>query len=654
MKGDSKLPPEVRVSGQSESDDADTSPTHCTSRMKQTGLIANPFELLNREQTPSDNEAKEDDDKENDGRDARSGDEDVDKSHSTDSLKRKKKRKKRKTKPTNEKSSEENADAEDEIEASVREVNKILGEPAPGRASVGTGSNCERNLYSAEHRHLNPDNEMKRIFGPKIIQAEQNKRRGRNRGYVRSMWLVQSRQNWPHVGKPGIIMNLLENKNCVQHFTFEHNHYYQQIQFRFLDAVDSFNPDNIVAILNMHPYHVDALLQLSEICKMAEDLQMASELIERVLYCFESCFHPLFNLSTGNCRLDYRKAENRSFFIALFKHLTFVGQRGCYRTALEFSKLLLGLDPDNDPLCVTLMIDFYALAAGEYSYLCKMFTELEAERNLSQLPNFAFSIALAKYHMAVQDGKPLDEADKMLQDALCMFPGILMSLLDKCSVQPDADVAKHDFFGPKATMSQPTALTQLICLYVGRCYHLWKEPEVVFWLEKNVQEVLKLVDMDDPLVTQCDEKRQMRYKGTPRNIYRHIMISEIKDAKVALPADMVHSPVMSYDPLPPTDAITSYSRPPRTAPPEDQNTLRIFFRSIFPNFSLDEGNVPSVDGQDNEAGASGSGDTSGSSNANDLRRSVTSLLDAMRDLLTNIHLPEVAQDADDSDTAHDN
>ena len=33
------------------------------------------------------------------------------------------------------------------------------------------------------------------------------------------------------------------------------------------------------AILNTHPYHVDSLLQLSEICKMGEDFQMAAELI---------------------------------------------------------------------------------------------------------------------------------------------------------------------------------------------------------------------------------------------------------------------------------------------------------------------------------------------------------------------------------------
>lgn len=53
------------------------------------------------------------------------------------------------------------------------------------------------------------------------------------------------------------------------------------------------------------------MLQLSDICKMGEDLQMATELIERTLFAMESAFHPLFNLAVGTCRLDYKRQENR-------------------------------------------------------------------------------------------------------------------------------------------------------------------------------------------------------------------------------------------------------------------------------------------------------------------------------------------------------
>ena len=53
------------------------------------------------------------------------------------------------------------------------------------------------------------------------------------------------------------------------------------------------------------------MLQLSDICKMGEDVQMAMELIERTLYAMESAFHPLFNIAAGCSRLDYRRQENR-------------------------------------------------------------------------------------------------------------------------------------------------------------------------------------------------------------------------------------------------------------------------------------------------------------------------------------------------------
>lgn len=44
-------------------------------------------------------------------------------------------------------------------------------------------------------------------------------------------------------------MTLLESKNGVQYFTFEHSRDYQQVQFKFLDAVKSMDPNNIVVKL---------------------------------------------------------------------------------------------------------------------------------------------------------------------------------------------------------------------------------------------------------------------------------------------------------------------------------------------------------------------------------------------------------------------
>ena len=35
------------------------------------------------------------------------------------------------------------------------------------------------------------------------------------------------------------------------------------------------------------------------------------DLLERALFVFECSFHTLFNITLGECRLEYKRAENR-------------------------------------------------------------------------------------------------------------------------------------------------------------------------------------------------------------------------------------------------------------------------------------------------------------------------------------------------------
>lgn len=543
------------------------------------------------------------------------------------STKQKKKRKKKKKKG---KEPIKILDEEDEIDASIREVNEILGElpQVNSNAVFDSDSNVTmamKALLAVEHKNLNPDNEMRKIFGSRVVQTEQSRRRNnQRRTAIRNTWLARPKDTWPVMGKAGLSMELLEAKHGVQYFTFQHSKAYQQIEFHFMDAVESLNPQNIMDILKVHPHHVNCLLQLSEISRINEDMPVAAELIERALYVFEITFHSMFSLTQGNCRLDYRRPENRSFYFALFHHLGFVGKRGCYRTALELCKLILSLDPEGDPLCMLLMIDFYALRSEQFEFLIRMNDEWGAHRNLSQLPNFAFSVALAKFHLAKKQNSTTSSSDAKLQDALLMFPGILVPLLDKCGIQPDSRVMKHSFFNDSSNM--PPSLEQLVMLYIGRSHVCWKDPDVVHWLQSNVNEVLSRVTENDPVIKEYAEKRKVRYQGTPRNISRHILISEIKEARAALPPDVTNSPILNYDPLPPTDNIESYKRPERTLRgQEESGMLSLFFRSLLPNFNAQD----VVDDVDlGGAAAAGQG--------HNLRHGVGDLMNAMRELLNNI------------------
>lgn len=627
----------------------------------------NRFDLL-IQGSPSESEVKEDDDLSDpgEGRDEDQRDGTSPQPPLGSGAKRKRKKKKKRGRMRVPASSEDPTDNDkDDIDNIIEEVNAISGEThIQVSVEKTTNNKATRNLLLVEHKHLNPQNEMKRIFGSKVVQAyENNKRRGRTGKSIRSSWIVQGHPHWAHHPRPGISMVVAESTPSYPVFKYVHSQAYQQFQFKFLEAVESLNPENIMTLLNHEPFHVDTLLQVSEIFRLGDDSAMAAQLIERALYVLESASHPLFNIATGVCRLQYRQQENRSLFIALFRHILNVGQKGCYRTALELCKLLLNLSPDDDPLAVSLMIDFYALRAQEYEWLVALFDLYEPSKNLSMLPSFAFSVPLALFHLSVgvdqssardkrelvkaaalaeELGTPEEmrkRADTMIQKALIMFPGVLVPLLDKCNIQPDPVVASHAFFGPRAQIEQSKGLSQIVSLYVGRCFHVWKEAGVMTWLEENVQIVLARIDSGDPMVKEGEEIRKTRYQGTPMAIYRHILMAEIKHATATLPAALANTPVMSYDPLPPPDSICGYNRPPSSNQPVNNSSsiLASFFRSLLPNY---DPNAPEVGTEEGAAALEEAGAEEEVRAVGDLRASVNTLLDAMRDLLSNIHLPE--------------
>ncbi|KAK0180617.1 hypothetical protein PV327_002980 [Microctonus hyperodae] len=480
----------------------------------------------------------------------------------------------------------EDFESTDEIERTVKEVNKLLGEPAPCSSKIqDTNSYKIRdNILVVQHKYLNATNELRRICGSKIGLGENKNNRGRSRVGLKKIWLT-SHTDWFPSAKFGLSMvidNTIKSTDGVQYFIFIHSAYYRQIQMKFFDAVESQNPENIVNILNTHPCNVDALLQFADLCKVNEDLQMSAEFVERAVYYLECAFHPLFNITSSYCRLSYKHQANRALFIALFKHLMFIGGRACNRTSLELCKFLMSLDPDDDPLAIILAIDFYAMRAREYQWFIDFCQYWEEKKNLTQLPNIAYSLALANFHVG-----NLDVANELLQNALIMFPGVLLNLLDKCGVETDTKVLGHDHFGLRAKNTTSVALEKLQDLYVFRSYHLWKEStnmSILPWLESAVHTVMDRIDAGDEFTKFCELKRIKRYQGKPpRNVLRHIILSDMKEVTINHPGIHNEGVIFSYDPLPPTDSVDIYSKREIVHRSTQQNTnlFSLFVSSLF-------------------------------------------------------------------------
>jgi len=483
---------------------------------------------------------------------------------------------------------ESNKDEEfEDIDKTIQEINEKFGKlTSSNENSKPKIDNQEIKLFTCQYKMFDETYETSKIFGSRIANED---RRKNKRSYKRN-GLVIPKENWPIFDRIGLDMELTETKDDGSlMFKFTHSTKYQEIQRMFLDCVASYNPNNIAELLRRYPYHVDSLIQLSEVFKHSGDIPMAANFIERAVYTFDRSMHPRFNVTTGLCRLDYKYIENRSFFIALFKHIQYLGRKGCWRTAFEFCKLLLGLDHKEDSLGALLFIDYYALMSKEYHWLIDFYEYFKESKGLSLLPNFAYSIALAKWHIEKENGQKdyPDSTNKMIQ-AIIFYPYIIPILYKKCGIT-DNSVKKHSYFqrvvGDNIESEGNTGLKLLLDLYIERAWSAWKEDDILEWLKETVKEAFILIKNKDPILEQAENVRQTKYVKTPRNIYRHILLSDIKEVTASIPPEYTpNGGINMFDPLPPEDGVNIYNDQ-RSLEYQRNSILEAFIRSLLPSSS---------------------------------------------------------------------
>eukprot|EP00741_Cyanophora_paradoxa_P003024 tig00000663_g2936.t1 len=167
-----------------------------------------------------------------------------------------------------------------------------------------------------------------------------------------------------------------------------------------------------------------------QIYKYSGELDAATELLDRALYCLEAACHGEQGL--------------------VFRRLQMLIRGGCSRTSLETAKLLLALDPDSDLMGVLQCIDYFALRAREYKFLLELVAapalpgrsaSFVREPPLSRrepplfLPIALNSSAYALMRVARDGGAaPVDEP------AVLMYPGAVRPLLENYNVKPDSGV----------------------------------------------------------------------------------------------------------------------------------------------------------------------------------------------------------------------
>eukprot|EP00005_Dracoamoeba_jomungandri_P001679 CAMPEP_0174252178 /NCGR_PEP_ID=MMETSP0439-20130205/1762_1 /TAXON_ID=0 /ORGANISM="Stereomyxa ramosa, Strain Chinc5" /LENGTH=647 /DNA_ID=CAMNT_0015332679 /DNA_START=61 /DNA_END=2004 /DNA_ORIENTATION=+ len=496
-----------------------------------------------------------------------------------------------------------------EKEEDIDEILKQFAEEHPYEESQGDREKEEvkrASLLAISPECLDSEVELAKLFGAKIVAAQRKETGFRNKSG--NHLLVQPKDNWPPFSSVGLEMKLVETKKGCHYFCMEWQKKYKAVQDQYFMCVESYDPNNLVQLLGFSPYHVDTLLQLCAICTQTREYEQASDFLERALYHIENCFHPLFRASVlnGTARLQYQHEKNRSFFLAVFRFIEMLGKRGCSRTALEFCKLLLSLDP-TDPLALLLSIDYYSLRCKEYEYLtefnekwkeeCVMVEEEKEDKKTNKqkkqtqdiptpstcLPNWAYSIALA----SILQNKPREEINTNLKQALLNFPMMLNPLLVKCNAkmntkyeQSERDwmqIQTHDFF----SKSYFPNLLHIVHVYVDRTFALWKSPKVLERLQFACCKVLDFVE-NKQNKSKLDEFILVRQNPflCSEAVTNHILLTELREAIAELPSDAKrHFEIYT------TEVV---ARPATT-----NNPLALFLQTLLPWNQVP--NAPAID-----------------------------------------------------------
>ena len=266
---------------------------------------------------------------------------------------------------------------------------------------------------------------------------------------------------------------------------------------------------------------------------------MSVDLLERALFTFGRSVHSSFHtaLSQGKARLDFRRPENREFWLAAYQYIGTLGQRGTWRTAFEWAKLLLSLDPESDPYSIRLVIDQLAVRGGQFDQLLKLADTPGSLIDWGQYsPNVLISLAMAHHKL-----KSPERARRTLAFAVEHYPWIFARLYKELDIEP----IPKSIWGRQARTDREELLS---AAYVLRAKDIWNTPEALTLLK----EVVDITDRAEPPPADSSEVISL-------NEARHILLSEMPTLIALLPRDITTSRTSSSDPLPPHDDLVSYT-----------------------------------------------------------------------------------------------
>ncbi|KAJ7683568.1 transcriptional repressor TCF25-domain-containing protein [Mycena rosella] len=508
----------------------------------------------------------------------------------------------------------------DEFDQALAELSikypELQNVASSSREGVASSSTSLAALLSVSLSHLDSEAEMRKFFGARVIQANKAGAPGSSRRQTAQRSnLTRPPAAWfQTVPREGLSLRPLSQEELdgklARHswdlthdekwWTVEYSKKYKSVTLAFMTIVYSGDPNGFYGLLHKFPWHGDTLLQLAEVFRHREEYAQAVEYVDRALFSYERAFFGSFNFTTGLNRLDFDHIENRPFFLAVHRQTTDLQRRGCVRTAFEFARLLLSLDPANDPHGALLHLDFLAVKTGMGQWLLDMFDLYSARRlqpqtkdaraDPSLLPGWSYARALA---LRISDkAKDPTAGTAALLEAIRSFPSIVPLLADKLDVSLSNTIRGHRDFKIKTdanNLRAPEATLHLLShLYAQRSSPLWKEE--ASWFASTVTAEFSSLPASLPITHRRQdflslyENLNLRY-----SVYRHVMVLETTYRRLFsyIPQQVLNVKALQCDPLPPLTAVTSYD----DAFFEGTEDLRTFMAPITTRQRAQQGRV---------------------------------------------------------------
>lgn len=487
---------------------------------------------------------------------------------SSKSKKKKKKAKKSAAATADEGEHKPEAGGLDEIDQALRELSM---QPPPRTTTGQTDKNaasvpCDKlaRLLCISFDHLKVVNELRAMFGQETLdsvrrqeeaQRRDDERRRHHRGatmqvdmetflkgkpgqkipdvVLRRNPFIHGKDHWPKATAGGLKMVAVTDERVdPTEYAFSHDKGYELLEMQFFSLVDMMDPMSIVHFLGQNPYHVNALIQTSKVAKQDSNAALAGELCERALFTFGRVTLSSFRkkLQQGQARLDFRRPENRQFWLAGYHYIKSLMQRGAYDTALEWAKLFLSASPKDEYAMLNFIhvLSIYAYEAKWLIALCNSDYFDQYSEHLGMQDYYRQTRVLAKLQVGDKEGAMTD-----LIQGMETLPGLYSALCSAINIDTPRAV-----WGVEPQSEEDELFTQL---YIHMAKDLWKRDGIA--LLKEAGERARKADPSSLVPAKA---------SIPLSIGRFIYLDNTPDLMGLVPSNMLHaSPNFDYDPLPP-------------------------------------------------------------------------------------------------------